>query len=116
MPLPPPRQRHRPANAAGNKQEPAAAATAINATTTPPAATIITATTPEKSWKQKWLSWLFPQEQSPPPPPPPAPARKVNPFVALKAGKKTVVIAVVDAGNIGFYRFSEGAFDEWPMQ
>jgi tRNA-splicing endonuclease subunit Sen54 len=41
--------------------------------------------------------------------------RVVNPFTALKAGKKMIVIAVVDSGNVGFFRFSEGAFGEWPM-
>jgi tRNA-splicing endonuclease subunit Sen54 len=35
--------------------------------------------------------------------------------VALKAGKKMVVVAAVDVGNISFFSFSEGAFHEWPM-
>jgi tRNA-splicing endonuclease subunit Sen54 len=35
--------------------------------------------------------------------------------MALKAGKRTVVVAAVDIGNISFFRFSEGAFHEWPM-
>jgi tRNA-splicing endonuclease subunit Sen54 len=35
--------------------------------------------------------------------------------MALKAGKKAVVIAVVDVGNITFFRFCQGAFAEWPM-
>ncbi|KZT40786.1 hypothetical protein SISSUDRAFT_1126978 [Sistotremastrum suecicum HHB10207 ss-3] len=41
--------------------------------------------------------------------------RPPHPFAVLKAGRKLVVIAVVDSGNIGFYRFSEGVFDEMPM-
>jgi tRNA-splicing endonuclease subunit Sen54 len=41
--------------------------------------------------------------------------RKPNPFVALKSGKKNVVIAAVDAGSISFFRFNQGAFSEWPM-
>lgn len=41
--------------------------------------------------------------------------RKPNPFMALKAGKKNIIIAVVDSGNISFFRFGEGAFSEWPM-
>ncbi|KIY46259.1 hypothetical protein FISHEDRAFT_47614 [Fistulina hepatica ATCC 64428] len=53
-----------------------------------------------------WLPWLF----APPAPPP----RKVHPFVALRAGKKTAVIAVVDSGNVGFFRFMQGAFEERP--
>ncbi|KAL4073282.1 tRNA-splicing endonuclease subunit sen54 N-term-domain-containing protein [Scleroderma yunnanense] len=44
----------------------------------------------------------------------PAP-NKPNPFVHLKAGKKSVVIAAVDSGNISFFRFGEGAFHDWPM-
>lgn len=41
--------------------------------------------------------------------------RKVNPFVALKNGKKMVVIAAVDSGNISFFKFAQGDFAEWPM-
>jgi tRNA-splicing endonuclease subunit Sen54 len=41
--------------------------------------------------------------------------RKPNPFIALKAGKKNVIIAAVDSGNISFFRLGEGAFSEWPM-
>jgi tRNA-splicing endonuclease subunit Sen54 len=41
--------------------------------------------------------------------------RKPNPFMALKAGKKITIIAVVDSGNISFFRFGQGAFSEWPM-
>lgn len=43
------------------------------------------------------------------------PPRRVNPFMALRQGDKTVVIAAVDAGVISFFRFGEGNFDEWPM-
>ncbi|EIW81158.1 hypothetical protein CONPUDRAFT_165372 [Coniophora puteana RWD-64-598 SS2] len=38
-----------------------------------------------------------------------------NPFPALKAGKKTVIVAAVDHGNISFFRFSEGVFEDWEM-
>ncbi|KAI6103292.1 tRNA-splicing endonuclease subunit sen54 N-term-domain-containing protein [Pisolithus croceorrhizus] len=40
---------------------------------------------------------------------------KPNPFAHLKAGKKSVVIAAVDSGNISFFRFGEGGFHHWPM-
>ncbi|KAI6095562.1 tRNA-splicing endonuclease subunit sen54 N-term-domain-containing protein [Pisolithus croceorrhizus] len=40
---------------------------------------------------------------------------KPNPFAHLKAGKKSVVIASVDSGNISFFRFGEGGFHDWPM-
>lgn len=65
--------------------------------------------TVEPSFIRKLFPWAFP-------PTPPAPtARKPNPFIALKSGKKIVVIAVVDAGNISFFRFGQGEFAEWPM-
>ncbi|KAI0059647.1 hypothetical protein BV25DRAFT_1993519 [Artomyces pyxidatus] len=51
--------------------------------------------------------------------PPPPQARntelKVNPFMALRQGNKTVVIAAVDASIVSFFRFGEGAFEDWPM-
>jgi tRNA-splicing endonuclease subunit Sen54 len=40
---------------------------------------------------------------------------KVNPFMALRQGNKSVVIAVMDAGTVSFFRFGQGAFEEWPM-
>jgi len=40
---------------------------------------------------------------------------KPNPFAALKMGKKIVIIAAVDMGNISFFRFGQGEFREWPM-
>ncbi|KAI1790188.1 tRNA-splicing endonuclease subunit sen54 N-term-domain-containing protein [Ganoderma leucocontextum] len=41
--------------------------------------------------------------------------RPSNPFPLLKTGKKMVVVAVVDAGTISFFRFGQGVFTEWPM-
>jgi len=35
--------------------------------------------------------------------------------MALRQGKKVVVIAVVDAGSVSFFRLGEGVFAEWPM-
>ncbi|KAH7104800.1 tRNA-splicing endonuclease subunit sen54 N-term-domain-containing protein [Auriculariales sp. MPI-PUGE-AT-0066] len=46
---------------------------------------------------------------------PAAPTRRPNPFVALRAGTKSIVIAVVDAGTITCYRFNQGDFASWPM-
>ena len=40
---------------------------------------------------------------------------KPNPFVALKAGKKAIIIAAVDMGNISFFKFGQGEFHEWAM-
>ena len=41
--------------------------------------------------------------------------RRPNPFAVLKQGKKIVVVAVVDAGTISFFRFGQGAFEDFPM-
>ncbi|PFH45425.1 hypothetical protein AMATHDRAFT_88815 [Amanita thiersii Skay4041] len=40
---------------------------------------------------------------------------KPNPFPVLKMGKKIIIIAAVDSGNISFFRFGQGSFEEWPM-
>lgn len=65
--------------------------------------------------EQSLLCRLFPWAFSQKPPQSAAPARRPHPFMALKAGKKLVVIAVVDAGSISFFRFGQGDFTEWPM-
>ncbi|KAJ6500091.1 tRNA-splicing endonuclease subunit sen54 N-term-domain-containing protein [Mycena vitilis] len=51
----------------------------------------------------------------PPPPPSTIQARRPHPFMAMKAGKKTVIVAVVDAGSTSFFRFGQGAFEEWAI-
>ena len=61
------------------------------------------------------ISRLFPWAFRQPPAQDNGPVRKPHPFMALKAGKKIVVIAVVDSGSISFFRFGQGAFTEWPM-
>ena len=61
------------------------------------------------------LTDLFDVLPQVPLPPPRQPNRKPNPFVALKTGKKIIVIAVVDAGSTSFFRFGQGEFTEWPM-
>lgn len=93
-PLPQPRQK-RPANNAQPESK--------------PKPTIISVQVAQPSILQRCLPWVFPPQKAA------TPERRVNPFVALKNGKKMVVIAVVDAGNIGFFKFSEGEFSEWPM-
>ena len=57
---------------------------------------------------RRLFPWIFPA-------PPANLSRKPNPFVALKTGKKIIVIAVVDAGSTSFFRFGQGEFTEWPM-
>jgi len=63
----------------------------------------------EQSFLRRTFPWAFPPPQAL------TPVRRPNPFMALKAGKKLIVIAVVDVGSISFFRFGEGAFTEWPM-
>jgi len=41
--------------------------------------------------------------------------RPANPFPPLKAGRKMAVVAVVEAGGVGIFRFSEGVFGDWPV-
>ncbi|KAJ7747354.1 tRNA-splicing endonuclease subunit sen54 N-term-domain-containing protein [Mycena metata] len=57
------------------------------------------------------LHWFRP----PPPESTAPPARRPHPFMAIKAGKKTVIVAVVDAGSTSFFRFGQGAFSEWAI-
>ncbi|KAG6860502.1 hypothetical protein C0995_010488 [Termitomyces sp. Mi166 len=58
---------------------------------------------------QRLFPWAFSLTQ------PTEPIRRPHPFMALKAGKKLIVIAVVDSGSISFFRFGQGEFTEWPM-
>ena len=106
-PLPPPRQRRPQATEAPSNNPPAPA----QAVSRPPAEQSITSA-PLKSPTlfQKLFPWLRPVQSSPQ-----TPGRKPNPFMALKTGKKIIVIAAVDAGNISFFRFGQGEFTEWPM-
>ncbi|KJA24016.1 hypothetical protein HYPSUDRAFT_39134 [Hypholoma sublateritium FD-334 SS-4] len=102
-PLPTPRQRRPPTCAANN------------APATPPTretpARIASSPLAEKSLVRRMFPWLFFAT----PPAPPMPARRPNPFMALKSGKKIVIVAAVDSSNTSFFRFSQGEFTEWPM-
>ncbi|KAF7321753.1 tRNA-int-end-N2 domain-containing protein [Mycena kentingensis (nom. inval.)] len=62
------------------------------------------------AWTKRFMDWLYnkPPKYTPPP-------RRPHPFMVMKAGKKAVIVAVVDSGNIGFFRFGQGAFEEQPM-
>ena len=59
--------------------------------------------------RTSFWSWFGPQKTQT------AQPRPSNPFPSLKTGKKMVVVAVVDAGTISFFRFGQGVFTEWPM-
>ncbi|KAF8326872.1 tRNA-splicing endonuclease subunit sen54 N-term-domain-containing protein [Cantharellus anzutake] len=56
------------------------------------------------------LAWLK-GKLFPPKPVLPTP----HPFAAIRAGHKSVVIGVVDAGTLSFFRFAQGCLEEWPM-
>jgi tRNA-splicing endonuclease subunit Sen54 len=61
-----------------------------------------------------WLLSYFPFYSASPSTSKHLPA-KINPFMALRQGNKSVVIAAVDAGTVSFFRFGQGTFEEWPM-
>ena len=106
VPLPPPRQR---------RQLPAAsdATTAVPKPVQPqPPIPEISSQNAQPTLIRRLFPWIF---STTPPDNLLAPKRKPNPFVALKTGKKIIVIAVVDAGSTSFFRFGQGEFTEWPM-
>lgn len=81
----------------------------------PPKATPSSAAIVPASIFQQVYYYLFPTKPSGPRMDAP-PGQKANPFPALRAGRKMVIVAVVDNGSVGFYRFSEGVFGEWAIQ
>ncbi|KIK55364.1 hypothetical protein GYMLUDRAFT_205657 [Collybiopsis luxurians FD-317 M1] len=58
-----------------------------------------------------WSSWLSTKSSQPPNN---KAERKPNPFAVLRQGKKTAIIATVDAGTINIFRFAQGAFETGP--
>ncbi|CAL1712275.1 unnamed protein product [Somion occarium] len=66
---------------------------------------------PQLSFLGRLITWIYPRAASQIPEPP----RKPNPFAVLKAGKKLVIVAVVDAGTTSFFGFRQGMFEEFPM-
>ena len=123
MPLPPPRKRGipTPTKQAGDALPTDVCPTTPKMEASPPR---ITPSQPPPSWSsalwmffQRLLSFLpffrtvpSPQRTKSTFTPP-----KPNPFLALKTGKKVIVIAAVDAGSISFFKFGQGVFEEWPM-
>ena len=104
VPLPPPRQR---------RQLPGA----LNTTTAAlkpvqPPIPEISSQIVQPTLIRRFFPWIF---SAAPPANLSAPKRKPNPFVALKTGKKIIVLAVVDASSTSFFRFGQGEFTEWPM-
>jgi tRNA-splicing endonuclease subunit Sen54 len=94
--LPPPKPRQRRPTLAKASTEPTE--------TAPSPASVPIA---QQSLVRRLFPWTFGAE--------PASVRKPNPFMVLKAGKKNIVVAAVDAGSISFFRFGQGAFKELPM-
>ncbi|KAF8964326.1 tRNA-splicing endonuclease subunit sen54 N-term-domain-containing protein [Flammula alnicola] len=102
--LPAPRRRRPPTDIANNQT--AAPQTPLTAMEKNPSFD------PQPTLICRLLPWFFP---SPPPSMPSVLPRRPNPFAVLKAGKKIIIIAVVDASNTSFFRFGQGEFTEWPM-
>ena len=126
MPLPPPRKRGIPipAKQPGNSQAADVRPAAPKEGLQEGSPSRITLFQPTLSWSstlwtlfQRLLSFLpFFRSVSPPlKTKPMSTPPKPNPFLALKTGRKTIVIAAVDASNISFFRFGQGVFEEWPM-
>lgn len=102
VPLPPPRQR---------RQLPVASNTTAALKPVQPLMPEISSQNAQPTLIRRFFPWIF----SAPPANLSSPKRKPNPFVALKTGKKIIVIAVVDASSTSFFRFGQGEFTEWPM-
>ncbi|KAG6334811.1 hypothetical protein ID866_4283 [Astraeus odoratus] len=117
MPPPPPRKRGIQAN--GKKSQ----NVAMPGTLAPPDPVLVPITTPVSTpptFLQRLMSFVCFSSSVTSTPTPPSKSQhplppKPNPFVHLKAGKKSVVVAAVDSGNISFFRFGEGSFHDWPM-
>lgn len=114
MPLPPPRKRNVPNSTIQQGKLQSREGSSTNASPSQPG----------RSWSSalwaffQYLLSFLPSVRAPPLPQrarPTSTSPKPNPFPALKTGKKTIVIAAVDAGNISFFRFGQGVFEEWPM-
>ena len=81
------------------------------ATATPDSGANLSPTKPSKSNLLSWFSRLFvrapaeDKEESP----------QVNTFLSLKQGDKTITLAVVDGGNVGWTRLGRGGFGEHSM-
>jgi len=87
---------------------------AANAPKFAPPLALTQSSPPEQEVRLSFLQRILPWKTSSPPPPGRKP-NQPNPFAMLKAGKKMVVIAAVDAGIISFFSFRQGAFEEFPM-
>ena len=126
MPLPPPRKRgiSAPTKQSGDARPTDVCPTTPKTVPQEASPSRITPSQPPPSWTlalwtffHRLLSFLpffrtapSPQRTKPTFTPP-----KPNPFLALKTGKKVIVIAAVDSGSISFFKFGQGVFEEWPM-
>jgi tRNA-splicing endonuclease subunit Sen54 len=106
LPLPQPRKRDTPLSA-----NPVKRLNGLDEKATPSNLLSAPATRPSFPWLPTFLRKFF---GAAPSASLAAPAR-TNPFMALKQGRKIIVVAVVDAGSVGFFRFGQGCFEEWPM-
>lgn len=77
-------------------------------TTGPPSAADATPATPPRGILSRLRSLVSPARSVPPPP-------QVNTFLALKQGDRSLIVAVVDGGNVGWTRLGRGGFQEHVM-
>ncbi|KAG9125703.1 tRNA-splicing endonuclease subunit sen54 [Ceratobasidium sp. 392] len=63
---------------------------------------------PASIWDRMRRAFGFQPPQAPP-------TQTPNPFVHLKAGRKSVIVAAVDGSMTHLVRFGEGDFASWPM-
>ena len=113
LPPPLPRQRRSPVPTSNTTRTPVSSeGPQASASPSVPAPIVFRSPTSQPSLMSRLFLWPF---WHPPIQANGGPVRKHHPFTALKAGKKLILIAVVDSGSISFFRFGQGAFTEWPM-
>ncbi|ETW81377.1 hypothetical protein HETIRDRAFT_318918, partial [Heterobasidion irregulare TC 32-1] len=130
IPPPLPRQRRPPPAPAPAPSTSTPAPPSSSSLPQPPPAPTPPTPTPHKNPASSLLTRLLPRlpfSRAPVPGPSSGPSSeptkrtqsrappRVNPFMALRQGTRTVVIAAVDAGVVSFFRLGEGAFEAWPM-
>lgn len=62
------------------------------------------------SWIPVWLGKMFGRQQGKKQDTP-----QVNTFLSLKQGDRTIIVAVVDGGNVGWTRLGRGGFEDHVM-
>jgi tRNA-splicing endonuclease subunit Sen54 len=104
--LPTPYLKRRPAPASAQP-----VTSSVDTTTRKATDTTSTGTNVATSFVSRWIDRLFgdltPKNKEEPP--------QVNTFLSLKQGDKTITLAIVDGGNVGWTRLGRGGFEEHSM-